>query len=97
MSEMERALRDNRVFDRNDTDLYSSWHLGDGGTVTIYVPDRPAIIMTLAKTEELGRDLLRQAEYGRLAALERGSELSPLEEANEANRQLYPQVKGVTR
>lgn len=53
-----------KVFDSHDTDLYASWHTSEGGTVTIYVPGEKAIIMSLAKAEDLAMQLARQAKYG---------------------------------
>jgi hypothetical protein len=59
-----------RVFDKGDiTDLYSTWHLEEGGIVSIVVVEHNLEIrMTLAMAEELGLQISRQAEYGRYAA-----------------------------
>lgn len=57
-----------RVFTKEDTDLYSTWHLEDGGVVSLVVPDVGEVRMTLAKAEEVARSIERQAKYGRWAS-----------------------------
>ncbi len=59
-----------QVFTTDDTSLYATWHKEDGGVVCLYVPGVGAVRMSLAKAEELGADISRQAEYGRWAAME---------------------------
>lgn len=58
------------VFSTEDTSLYSTWHKEDGGIVSLLVPGVGEIRMTLAKAEDIGNSILRQAEYGRWAAME---------------------------
>lgn len=57
-----------RVFDSHDTDLYSTWHLENGGIVEIIIPDQESLKMSLAKAEDMAASIARQAEYGRWAA-----------------------------
>ena len=65
------SLDTDRIFDREDTALYTSWQSENGGTVSLFVPGVGEIKMTLAKAEEISRDLARQAEYGRWHAIEK--------------------------
>ena len=58
------------VFDIEDTALYTSWQQENGGIVVIHIPGVGELKMTLAKAEEVSRDLARQAEYGRWYAME---------------------------
>lgn len=60
-----------QIFTIEDTALYTTWHLEDGGIVSILVPGIGEIRMTLEKAEELSKDLARQAEYGRWAKIEK--------------------------
>lgn len=55
------------VFGTKDTELYSTWHLEDGGIVSLVVPDVGEIRMTLAKAEEIAKSIEVQASYGREA------------------------------
>lgn len=57
-----------QVFCSHDTDLYSTWHFEDGGTVSLVVPGVGEIRMSLAKAEDISASLQRQAEYGRRAS-----------------------------
>lgn len=59
-----------RVFDKEDTALYSTWQKEEGGIVILFVPGIGEVRMTLAKAEEVSADLARHAEYGRWAAIE---------------------------
>lgn len=63
-----------RVFDREDTTLYSTWQPEEGGIVILFVPGIGEIRMTLAKAEEVSADLARNAEYGRWDAMEEAHE-----------------------
>lgn len=56
------------VFSTEDTSLYTTWHRENGGIVSLLIPGIGEIRMTLAKAEDIGHSLLRQAEYGRWAA-----------------------------
>jgi hypothetical protein len=58
------------VFSTEDTALYSTWRLENGGIVCLIIPGVGEIRMTLGKAEEISRDLARQAEYGRWHAME---------------------------
>lgn len=90
-----------QVFGREDTALYATWHRESGGIVSLVVPGIGEVKMTLAKAEEISADIARQVEYGRWHAMEirhvesninarNAVEASPIEEANKANRQVYP-------
>jgi hypothetical protein len=57
-----------KVFDSHDTELYSTWHIEDGGIVSLVVPDVGEIRMSLAKAEEISASLAYHAKYGREAA-----------------------------
>lgn len=62
------------VFERNDGDLYTTWHSDavDGFHVSIVVPDVGEIRMTPAKAENLAEGLKRHAAYVREAIKLRG-------------------------
>lgn len=57
-----------RVFDSHDTELYSTWHVEDGGVVCLVIPDVGELRMSLAKAEDISKSLALHAEYGRQAA-----------------------------
>lgn len=57
-----------KIFETQDTDFYSRWHLEDGGIVCLVVPNVGEIRMSLAKAEDIAESIARQAEYGRWAA-----------------------------
>lgn len=80
------------TFSTDDTALYTSWRPEtEDGVIVMHIPGVGELKMTLPKAKEISRDLARQAEYGRWFAMEkRHDEMSPIEEANKANRRVYP-------
>jgi hypothetical protein len=56
-----------RIFDSHDTGLHSTWHLDNGGIVSLIVPDVGEIRMSLAKAEDLAISIARHVMYGRAA------------------------------
>lgn len=81
-----------RVFTTDDTTIYATWQKEEGGIVVLFVPGIGEIRMTLDKADEIADEIKRQSEYGRWNAMEEkhNSNMSPLEQANEENRKLYP-------
>jgi hypothetical protein len=67
-----------KIFDREDTHLYSTWHLEAGGIVELLIPmddgDVLGVRMTLAKAEEISNSIMQHAQYGRWAAMEQNAE-----------------------
>ena len=58
------------IFTIDDTTLYTSWETTEGGIVVVFVPGIGAIKMTPEKAEEIGKDLIRKAEYVRWHTIE---------------------------
>lgn len=56
-----------KVFDRSDNELYTTWHMEDGGVVCLVVPGVGEVRMTAAKAEEISGTMKMHAEYTRMA------------------------------
>jgi hypothetical protein len=67
-----------KIFDREDTHLYSTWHVEAGGIVELLIPmddgDVLGVRMTLAKAEEISNSIMQHAQYGRWYAMEKDFE-----------------------
>ena len=62
-----------RVFTTDDTTVYSTWHLEEGGIVSLLIPEMGEMRMSYDMAEKIGKDLIEKAEYGRWATIENKS------------------------
>lgn len=74
-----------RLFDREDTNLHSTWTLEESGIVSLIIPELGELRMTLAKAEEIALQINRNAEFGRRAAWER-QKTAPVERSKRVMR-----------
>src|SRR5262249_42983275 len=59
-----------RVFDRQDTNFYSSWNTEEtSGIVKLIIPELGIVQMTVAKAEEVSAQLAMHADHARRAVL----------------------------